>query len=39
MFLHYADQHEFATCQNQYLLGADCLVAPVIESGAVTREC
>jgi alpha-glucosidase len=38
MFLHYADQHEFATCQTQYLLGADCLVAPVIESGAVTRE-
>ena len=38
MFLHYADQVEFVDCQDQYLLGADLLVAPVLEDGARDRE-
>ncbi|MGB5779466.1 MAG: alpha-glucosidase [Allopontixanthobacter sediminis] len=37
MFLHYADQVEFADCQDQYLLGPDLLVAPVLEEGARER--
>jgi len=38
MFLHYADQAEFADCQDQYLLGSDLLVAPVIEQGGRMRD-
>lgn len=37
IFLHYPDQMKFADCQDQYLLGRDCLVAPVIAAGALER--
>ncbi len=38
MFLHYSDQVEFANCQDQYLLGQDLLVAPILEEGARARD-
>jgi sulfoquinovosidase len=38
LFLHYPDDRETFTIQDQYLYGADLMVAPVIEEGAVTRE-
>ena len=38
LFLHYPDDHETFTIQDQYLYGSDLLVAPVIEGGVVTRE-
>lgn len=38
LFLHYPDDPSLWTIQDQYLYGADLLVAPVIEEGAVERE-
>ncbi len=38
MFLHYPDEESFASCQDQYLLGTDLLVAPIIEEGETSRE-
>jgi sulfoquinovosidase len=38
LFLHYPDDRETFTIQDQYLYGADLMVAPVIEEGATTRE-
>jgi len=38
LFLHYPDDRETFTLQDQFLYGADVLVAPVIEAGAVMRE-
>lgn len=38
LFLHYPDDRETYTIQDQYLYGADLMVAPVIEEGAVARE-
>ena len=38
LFLHYPDDPALWTCQDQYLYGADLLVAPVIEAGASERE-
>jgi sulfoquinovosidase len=38
LFLHYPDDRETFTIQDQYLYGADLMVAPVIEQGAVTRD-
>ena len=38
LFLHYPDDSALWTVQDQYLYGADLLVAPVIEEGAVSRE-
>lgn len=38
LFLHYPDDRETFTIQDQYLYGADLMVAPVIEEGAVTRK-
>ncbi|HEX7858257.1 MAG TPA: alpha-glucosidase [Sphingobium sp.] len=38
LFLHYPDQSDHWTIQDQFLYGADLLVAPVIEEGADTRE-
>jgi len=38
LFLHYPDDRETFTIQDQYLYGADLMVAPVIEEGADTRE-
>lgn len=38
MFLHYPDDPECAALQDQYLYGADLLVAPVIEEGATRRR-
>jgi alpha-glucosidase len=37
LFLHYADDPALWTVQDQYLYGADLLVAPIIEEGAVSR--
>lgn len=37
LFLHYPDDASLWTVQDQYLYGADMLVAPVIEAGAVAR--
>ena len=37
LFLHYPQDRETYAVQDQYLYGADLLVAPVIEAGAVTR--
>nr|MCU0729072.1 alpha-glucosidase [Sphingopyxis sp.] len=34
LFLHYPDDRETFTIQDQYLYGADLMVAPVIEQGA-----
>ena len=38
LFLHYPDDRETFTIQDQYLYGEDLLVAPVIEAGATTRR-
>jgi sulfoquinovosidase len=38
LFLHYPDDRATFTIQDQYLYGADLMVAPVIEEGAVSRE-
>lgn len=38
LFLHYPDDRETFTIQDQYLYGADLMVAPVIEAGAVARR-
>jgi alpha-glucosidase len=38
MFLHYPDERALWTAQDQYLYGADLLVAPVIAEGAEDRE-
>ncbi|MBL0923891.1 MAG: alpha-glucosidase [Sphingomonadaceae bacterium] len=38
LFLHYPEDRETFTIQDQYLYGADLMVAPVIEEGAVTRN-
>ena len=37
VFLHYPGDRNTFTIQDQYLYGADLMVAPVIEEGAVTR--
>ncbi|HKL60390.1 MAG TPA: alpha-glucosidase [Sphaerochaeta sp.] len=37
IFLHY-DEVSFFTCKDQYLLGRDLLVAPIIEEGATKRK-
>ncbi len=37
LFLHYPDDRETFTIQDQYLYGSDVMVAPVIEAGAVMR--
>jgi sulfoquinovosidase len=37
LFLHYPDDPDCAAVQDQYLYGADLLVAPVIEEGAIAR--
>ncbi len=37
LFLHYPEQTELWTVQDQFLYGADMVVAPVIEQGAVAR--
>ena len=38
LFLHYPEDRETFTIQDQYLYGADLMVAPVIEEGAVMRD-
>jgi sulfoquinovosidase len=38
LFLHYPDDPQLWTMQDQFLYGADLLVAPVIEEGAVLRN-
>jgi alpha-glucosidase len=38
LFLHYPDDRETFTIQDQYLYGADLMVAPVIEEGAIARR-
>lgn len=38
LFLHYPNDRETFTIQDQYLYGAAMMVAPVIEEGAVTRD-
>jgi len=38
LFLHYPTDRETFTIQDQYLYGADLMVAPVIEAGAVMRR-
>jgi alpha-glucosidase len=38
LFLHYHDDASLWTIQDQYLYGADLLVAPVIEEGAEARQ-
>ena len=38
LFLHYPQNPALWTVQDQYLYGADLLVAPVIEEGAVERD-
>ncbi len=38
LFLHYPDDRKTFTIQDQYLYGADLMVAPVIEEGAVMRD-
>jgi sulfoquinovosidase len=38
LFLHYPDDRETFVIQDQYLYGADLMVAPVIEEGAVSRR-
>ncbi|AOL94101.1 alpha-glucosidase [Porphyrobacter sp. LM 6] len=38
LFLHYPDDRETFTIQDQFLYGADLLVAPVIEAGATMRR-
>ena len=38
LFLHYPDESALYAVQDQYLYGADLLVAPVIEEGAMARQ-
>lgn len=38
LFLHYPEDRALWTLQDQFLYGADLLVAPVIEEGATMRE-
>ncbi len=38
LFLHYPDDRATFSIQDQYLYGADLMVAPVIEEGAVVRN-
>ncbi len=38
LFLHHPDDRQSFTIQDQYLYGADMMVAPVIEAGAVKRR-
>lgn len=38
LFLHHPDDSETFTIQDQFLYGADMLVAPVVEAGAVMRK-
>ena len=38
LFLHYPDEPALWTVQDQFLYGADMVVAPVIEAGAVSRQ-
>ena len=38
LFLHYPDDPALWTVQDQFLYGADVMVAPVIEQGAVSRQ-
>ena len=38
LFLHYPDDRETFTIQDQFLYGADMMVAPVIEQGANARR-
>ncbi|MCZ8137109.1 MAG: alpha-glucosidase [Porphyrobacter sp.] len=38
LFLHYPDDPETFTIQDQFLYGADLMVAPVIEAGATARR-
>lgn len=38
LFLHYQDDPALWTLQDQYLYGADLLVAPVIDAGVVERQ-
>ena len=38
LFLHYPDDRETFIIQDQYLYGAELMVAPVIEEGAVSRR-
>jgi sulfoquinovosidase len=38
LFLHYADDASLYAVQDQYLYGADLLVAPVIAEGATSRD-
>ena len=38
LFLHYPEDRKTFSIQDQYLYGADLMVAPVIEEGAVTRN-
>ena len=38
LFLHHPEQTELFAVQDQFLYGADLLVAPVIEEGAVARD-
>lgn len=38
LFLHHPDDRDTFTIQDQYLYGADLMVAPVIEEGAVARQ-
>lgn len=38
LFLHYPDQPALFAVQDQYLYGADLVVAPVIEEGAMARR-
>jgi alpha-glucosidase len=38
LFLHYEDDEPSYTCQTEYLLGRDILVAPVYIQGAAGRE-
>lgn len=38
LFLHYAEDESLYAVQDQYLYGADLVVAPVIEAGATARE-
>ena len=38
LFLHFAQDHGTFSIQDQFLYGADLMVAPVIEAGAVMRK-
>ncbi len=38
LFLHYPADASFSSCQDQYLLGTDLLVAPIIEEGGTSRD-